>query len=236
MGKILMSIYTIAAIAAIVLFGAGCALAYFRIVPPITGFGLFALGCLLGVGVTAGGIVAMLRGNTGLVVAVWFLGAVPAGFLAYGIIEGRNYPVINDISTEVNHPPEFAHAKELPENKEWDMGFPAENAEVIQEHYPQIKTLPLQGTIDDIYGRADQLASGQPGWTIIGNKQGEKRRTIEGYCETGVFHFRDYFIIEIREIDGGAVVVDMRSKSKDGKGDFGVNSKRIHDFLEKLKA
>lgn len=236
MAKVLMTTYTIAAILSFVLFAGGAALAYFRIVPPITGFGLFALGCVLGVAVTAGGIMAILRGTSGTVVGLWFLGAVPAGFLAYGMIQGRNYPLINDISTNVENPPGFNHVTELPENEGWDMSFPAQNAELIQEHYPKIKTLPMTGELEAVFGRARQLASGEADWTIVGTDSGEDRRTIEGYSETGLFHFRDYFIIEVREIGDGAVIVDMRSKSKDGRGDFGVNAARIHDFFEKLKA
>lgn len=235
MNTVFLKVYGIAAIAACVLFAAGSGLAWLRVVPPMTGFSLFALGCLLGVLVTIAGIVAIMVGKTGTVVGLWFLGAVPAGFLVYGIVSGRNYPVINDISTDVTDPPQFKHASQLPENEGWDMSFPAANAELIQEHYPKIKPLTLARPLDDVFGRAQQLSSGEPDWTIVGTDSGEKRRTIEGYSESGLFHFRDYFIIEIREIEDGAVVVDMRSKSKDGRGDFGVNSKRIHNFFEKLK-
>ncbi len=236
MKKALMAVYTIAATISLILFTAGPGLAYLRVVPPITGFGLFALGCLLGVFVTIGGVVAMIRGKTGAVVAIWFMGAVPAGFLAYGMIEGRSYPLLNDISTEVVYPPKFVHVTQLPENKDWDMTFPKDNAALISDKYPHIQTLPITAPLDDVFGRAQQLASGEADWTIVGTDTTEKRRTIEGYAETGVFHFRDYFIIEIRELDGGAVVVDMRSKSKDGRGDFGANAERIHAFFQKLKA
>lgn len=236
MNSIFMKVYTVAAVAAFVLFASGSALAWFRIVPPMTGFGLFALGCVLGVVVTIVGIVAILFGKSGTVVALWFLGAVPAGFLIYGMVEGRNYPLINDITTDVSDPPKFELVEKLPENEGWDTSFPAGNAELIEQHYPHIKTLPLAGTVDAVFGRANQLASGESDWTIVGTRDEGKRRTIEGYSETGLFHFRDYFVIEIQEIDEGAVAVDMRSKSKDGRGDFGVNSARIHEFLEKLKA
>lgn len=236
MNTIFVKVYGVAAVAAFLLFASGSALAWLRIVPPMTGFGMFALGCLLGVVVTIVGIVAILMGKTGPVVALWFLGAIPAGFLVYGMVSGRNYPLINDISTDVADPPTFVRAQQLPENDGWEMAFPAENGELVLEHYPQVKSLPLAGTIDDVFGRAQQLATGEEDWTILGTDTGEKRRTIEGYSETGLFHFRDYFVIEIREIDDGAVVVDMRSKSKDGRGDFGVNAARIREFLEKLKA
>jgi len=42
--------------------------------------------------------------------------------------------------------------------------------------------------------------------------------------------FHDDFAVRVRPDDGGAVV-DMRSKSRDGKGDLGANAERIRSFL-----
>ena len=36
--------------------------------------------------------------------------------------------------------------------------------------------------------------------------------------------------------DGGGSRIDIRSKSRDGESDLGVNAKRIREFISKLKA
>ena len=45
---------------------------------------------------------------------------------------------------------------------------------------------------------------------------------------------QDDFVVEVRPQDGGSVV-QMRSKSRDGKGDVGANAARIKAFFEKLR-
>lgn len=231
-----MVTYWTIALSSVSLFAIGPALAFFRIVAPQTGLLLLVSGSLLGLVVTVAGLAAMLRGQGGVVVAVWFLGAVPCGFLVFAVAAGSRYPLINDISTEAVYPPGFEHVSTLPEAEKWDLAFPSDNGAKIAEAYPNIKTLALIESLDEVYGRAYQLAQAQPGWTILAQRLGEKEHAIEGYAESPLFHFRDYFVIRIREIEASAVVVDMRSKSRDGKGDFGANARRIYSFLEKLKA
>ena len=48
-----------------------------------------------------------------------------------------------------------------------------------------------------------------------------------------VFKFVDDIIVRIRDVDG-STHVDMRSKSRDGKSDFGVNAHRIRAFSAAL--
>ena len=48
-----------------------------------------------------------------------------------------------------------------------------------------------------------------------------------------IFRFRDDFVVRVRP-DGEATRVDMRSKSRVGKGDLGANAKRIEQFFQGL--
>jgi uncharacterized protein (DUF1499 family) len=49
-----------------------------------------------------------------------------------------------------------------------------------------------------------------------------------------VFNFRDDFVIRIRPQRSGTRV-DMRSRSREGKTDLGVNAARIRAFLGELR-
>jgi uncharacterized protein (DUF1499 family) len=50
-----------------------------------------------------------------------------------------------------------------------------------------------------------------------------------------LFGFKDDVVVRIAD-DAGVTKVDVRSKSRVGRNDFGMNAKRIRVFLAKLKA
>ena len=77
------------------------------------------------------------------------------------------------------------------------------------------------------------LAATIPDWQIT--YVDPKTQTLEGVCTSHLFHFQDDFIIQVRPGPTGTSLVEMRSKSRDGTGDFGVNYKRIVMFLGKLQ-
>jgi len=82
--------------------------------------------------------------------------------------------------------------------------------------------------------RAYNLAKNHPGWTVTFFSEDEKESTFEGVAETAMFHFKDDFKVRVRKAQNGCVV-DMRSKSRDGKGDLGANAKRIREFLAEIQ-
>jgi uncharacterized protein (DUF1499 family) len=69
------------------------------------------------------------------------------------------------------------------------------------------------------------------GWTITAERSAD--RALEGFATSKVFRFKDDFVVEVREANGGSVV-HMRSKSRDGKGDIGANAARVQAFFFKL--
>lgn len=227
-------LYLITGILALVSFVAGPALAYFEIIPPASAFGIFAFGLLLGAAVALIGIFVIIKGATPMTYAAAAMGLPPAITLVLALIVGSRYPAINDISTELVYPPEFVHAQTLPANEGEDLTFPEKNKAIIEERYPNLERLAMEGNAEDVFLRASELARQQPGWTITRSELGAEESVIEGYAETGIFRFKDDFVIRVTNADGGAVV-DMRSRSRDGQGDFGVNAKRIEAFFALLK-
>lgn len=57
---------------------------------------------------------------------------------------------------------------------------------------------------------------------------------LEGVAESRIFRLRDDFVVRVRPEEGGGTRVDMRSKSRVGRGDLGANAERIHEFLQAL--
>ncbi len=121
----------------------------------------------------------------------------------------------------------------LPANQGRDLAFPGGNAGMIRESYPGLESLRVRADADTVYARALETARQRSDWTITHTDASTRR--FEGVAETALFRFRDDFAVRVRPAEGGAVV-DMRSKSRDGKGDLGANAKRIRGFFAELRA
>jgi uncharacterized protein (DUF1499 family) len=137
----------------------------------------------------------------------------------------RTYPPINDISTDTENPPVF-----------WDMPNPteypgAETAMLQRAAYPDLAPLILSVAPERAYALAMALAK-EKGWEIIADRPDEGR--IEAVARSLLYGFKDEIIIRIATSDSGARV-DLRSRSRIGRIDRGVNAKRIRAFLAALK-
>jgi uncharacterized protein (DUF1499 family) len=148
----------------------------------------------------------------------------------------RQYPLINDITTDTKNPPSYVHAQTLQADQARDMSYKPETASV-QEHadiYRDLTPLKLTGNPDDVYKRAEIIAGEFPGWQVT--YRDPARHTVEGVAASTLFQFQDDFIIEVRSADSGSEsLVEMRSKSRDGKGDLGANYNRIQSFFKALQ-
>jgi len=214
----------------------GFAVGYGRALPALMAFGIASLGMLIGVIATLCALVMIVRGGVNLRSGMALMGLPGALVLIYSVVGGRSAPPINDITTDRAYPPAFTHAQKLPENAGRDMAYPEGFKAQVEKAYPDVQSLGLKAKRDDVFAKATALAKGQPGWTVTTSTVTEKESLIEGYAATKLFGFVDDFVIRITDAGEGGVVVDMRSKSRDGKGDLGANAARIRDFLAKLKA
>jgi uncharacterized protein (DUF1499 family) len=62
----------------------------------------------------------------------------------------------------------------------------------------------------------------------------QKTNTLEAVATSKLWHFQDDIVIQIRPTPDGASLIEMRSKSRDGTGDFGVNARRIKHFFDRV--
>lgn len=188
-----------------------------------------------------------LLGGFGLAAAVGAISGEPsvsmmlAGLLALppilfplsGFLVSLRFPMINDISTDLLDPPGFQYAGTLPENAGRNLDFPGRNAGIIRKGYPDLGPLLLEESPEKAYARAlDCAATEMPRWRITSRE--EAALTFEGVAETRLFHFQDDFVVRVRPGDAGGSRVDMRSKSRHGKNDFGANAARISAFFRQL--
>ncbi len=149
------------------------------------------------------------------------------------LISGASGPPIHDISTDTVSPPEFVAVVGLrgPDDNPPEYAGD-ESARLQLEAYPDIETIVLLDPPSFVFETALEVAE-KMGWEIVASNAGEGR--IEATATTPWVGFKDDVVIRIRA-DGPETRVDVRSKSRVGRGDMGVNAKRIRAFRDRLVA
>jgi uncharacterized protein (DUF1499 family) len=99
--------------------------------------------------------------------------------------------------------------------------------------YPYIRPLVIDRPANAVFEAALAEARAE-GWRIAASDPEAGR--IEATARTFWFGFRDDVVIRISRTPDGESVVDMRSASRVGESDLGVNAARIYGFLKELEA
>jgi uncharacterized protein (DUF1499 family) len=156
---------------------------------------------------------------------------------AYLSYKALTLPRINDISTDIEDPPTFSRSTVAMAARG---GFlPATLAprerQVQLRAYPQVRTLALELDPEDAFRtvkEAMQTLKIQIIEEVLpGGRTGQGR--IEGIAETRLMRFRDDVTIRIRPA-GNETRIDIRSVSRIGRHDFGVNAARIRALIDEI--
>jgi uncharacterized protein (DUF1499 family) len=232
------------ALIALAAVGAGIVSAHYQLTTPFFGFQLMLIGLVFAALALLCGLIALpmtyfspkRRGALGRAALGFLLAVVIIMPIVVIASKTRQYPLINDITTDTQKPPEFVKAIDLQPKRGRDLTYNPQFAAIQNgaAAYSDLAPLKLQGTPDEIYKRVEILAGEVPNWQITRNDP--QTRTLEGVATSGLFKFHDDFIIEVRPADSDGSLVEMRSKSRDGKGDLGANYHRIMSFMRILKA
>ncbi len=146
---------------------------------------------------------------------------------------GRGVPPVNDITTDTANPPAFeavmplrqaAHAEPVT----YSPDFPA----MQKQAYPDIEPQHVNAPVDRAFSIALDAAR-KMGWTIVA-ADGERGR-IEATDTTLWYGFTDDIVVRV-SADGDGSRIDVRSKSRIGRGDFGTNARRVRAYLAAVKS
>jgi hypothetical protein len=213
--------------------------AYFGILAPLSGFYAFALGALVGGSITV--LVSLIavflaRGGrdpdgmrlslAGLAVGV---GLVMIVMVAAG--PGSGVPQINDITTDLERPPEFAPPSVVPEYAARNMSYPPEFVDQVREAYPDLQSLRVGAPPPEVYEKALATAV-DLGWEIWAPS--DARLVFDATEESALFRFVDDITVRVVGESPGSKL-DIRSKSRDGKSDMGANAARIRRFSKAMQ-
>lgn len=219
----------LAAIATIVASGVGYRLGWWHFTRALQVSEWATYGAAVALVLSALGLVQTRPGaaRRGLVIAVLGLlvALVPVLMAVQWEYASRTTPPINDISTDTADAPVF-----------WDMPNPtdypgAKTADLQRAAYPDLAPLRLAMPPEQAFAQALAVAKDK-GWTIVANVPAEGR--LEATASSLLYGFTDEVIVRVKAADGGSLV-DVRSRSRLGRVDRGVNAKRIRSYLAALQ-
>ena len=197
------------AVVAVVLLALSGPAVRLGVVPYTAGILMLPAAGILGLAAAIVALVAMFRGGGVFKPAMALIVGVAAALVpASAYVLARSVPPINDISTD-----------------------PKEQSEAQRKAYPDIQPLRLAVAPNIAFERA-KGAIEEAGWEIV--REDPSAGRIEAVATTFWFGFKDDVAIRIAA-DGPGSRVDMRSKSRVGRGDLGTNAQRIRMYQRRLQ-
>ena len=159
------------------------------------------------------------------------LGAAAFGVPWATISQARGAPPIHDITTDTVHPPRFVALAEVRRASPNGLAYGGPAVARLQHRaYPDIVPLAVGLHPEDAFQRCLDAARGL-GWKIVSADPAALR--IEATDTTPFFGFKDDIVIRITPL-GKASRVDVRSASREGRGDLGTNARRIRAFMREM--
>ncbi|MDH3732015.1 MAG: DUF1499 domain-containing protein [Gemmatimonadota bacterium] len=212
-----------------------------------TRLGLWSFG--LGFGILAAGVlVGLVAGVVGLVVIVKQRrlprevktgGPEAAVVIAVAIIliftpfvsTALRVPPIHQVSTDLVDPPTFRAISDLRGPDANPVVLTTDGADAQQAYYPWIRPMIVPVRADEAYEAALTVLKERMVLAIVASDPLE--RVIEATDTSFWFGFKDDFVVRVRFDQRGARV-DVRSISRVGQGDLGVNADRVGRFFALL--
>ncbi|MDF5703585.1 DUF1499 domain-containing protein [Aeromonas hydrophila subsp. hydrophila] len=149
-------------------------------------------------------------------------GAVPLLLPLAFVVQALRTPLINDVSTDPNNPPQLLWASELRTAQDLPIN-PAPLKAFEGKPGPLFTSASPAEVITEAHALMEQL-----GWQVRPSQEG-----LEAVVTTGWFGFQDD--VALRVFAGPKETrIDMRSASRQGQSDLGTNRARIEEFLIRL--
>ena len=171
--------------------------------------------------------------------------AATLGFLIYLAPYGNallTLPAIHDITTDLADPPQFTALPLRDDN--WDKIPGADDSDMAgmnprqrwatlhQDAYPDIRSVRIDQPVAVVIKKAERLAEDR-GWDIV--SVDPAAGNLEATDTYSLFRFKDDIVIRARAAENGAAsIIDVRSVSRTGVHDLGINAERVREFLSDL--
>jgi hypothetical protein len=184
------------------------------------------------------------HGSEGLGAALTALliGVALLAYPSYLAARAARLPEISDITTDPLDPPRYEKIGQLRSRGANPVAYAGLYAAQQQKAaYPDVVPLETDASAQATYDAA-KAAIAKRHWQIVNDRppvpaqQGQSARDgyIEAVARTLIMGFRDDVAIRIRAVGDGARV-DVRSSSRYGRSDFGINAARVRALLDDIE-
>ena len=165
--------------------------------------------------------------------------------------EAKKIPPIHDISTDLADPPVFSAAvvaartkvpggngvdlvaAKLPDDPRFGPLAGKPVIEVQRAAYGDIKPLVTDSAAFDAFQVALDTAQAQKGWVV--DRNDAATGMIEAHATSFWYGFTDDIVIRVRALpDDSGTMIDMRSTSRVGLSDLGMNARRVRAYMQAL--
>ena len=229
---------------ALLLAATGFAAGYYTLLAPLPSFALCLLALLFTVIAFLISFVQVMRKEKGfLILSSFVLGLFTTSAFAYFLYLAVQNP-INDLVTNHEKPTEFQKktpvlrgirgadlTKSLPNVAK---NYPQDFSYMQKTLYPALFPVRLKVQGEEAMALVKKTVQADfPDWVLV--YEDPYKQQLEYEIETRFFHFVDDFAIQIINEKEGATA-HMRSRSRVGRSDLGVNAERMQKFIESLKA
>ena len=204
-------------IAYIVIFAAGLSL----LMALVAGLDIWVTGRQGAARVFCGSLVAL--GLLAIPVGVWFV--------------SFNWPPINDVSTDLDEPPEFTEAKEGRTADANPVDYPGDEfAELQRANYPDLKSLVLPRPTEETFELVLQALTKLKLKTTL-EVPPEDEEDAPGFIELSdnsqILGLVDDIVIRVLGEDGSSRI-DVRAAARYGSVDFGRNAAHVRAILKEV--
>ena len=135
--------------------------------------------------------------------------------------------LLHDISTDIADPPEFTATLKNRSAFMNSLQYKGERtAQLQRQAYPDIKSVTVSKTPEQTFDAAEKIVA-KLGWKVLNVNR--SLLTIEAFDTSWILRFKDDIAIRVRN-DGNGSRLDIRSMSRMGIYDFGINARRIRRF------
>ena len=213
----------------------------FDVMTALGGFTMaFAGGLLTLVAVVGLALYGLLKRQSidrGALLVAALMALVPVVFVLPQLQQAGEVPAIHDITTNPMDPPEFDEIKKRRVHAANDLVYAANNlsaeetGKLQDAAYPNLTTLLTSRTLTESVERTESVLRNM-GLEII--QVNADAGLVEATATTYWFEFKDDVAVRIRS-EGEQTLVDVRSVSRVGQSDLGVNAARIATFLQQFQ-
>jgi hypothetical protein len=217
-----------AAFAALGAYGSGWGLWPFT-----AGFAILAAAMLLALIVLIGGLILLARRRRSAVLILGMLTATGLlGIMGNTIYRGSQVPPIHDVTTDLANPPEFEHLTLRSDNLAGLEGGTDEWRRLHRAAYGDIRPVIINQPAAPVMMIMAETIRAR-GWQLVHAETGR----IEATDTVSPFRFKDdIVIVATPEADGSTTRIDIRSVSRVGISDMGMNARRVRALIADIRA